>query len=40
MSEQGVTRLRELKAENSRLKRIKADQNLDIQIMKDVIGKK
>lgn len=40
MSEQEMVRLRELEAENSRLKRIVADQSLDIQIMKDVISKK
>ncbi len=40
MSEQELVRLRELEAENSRLKRIVADQSLDIQIMKDVISKK
>jgi len=40
MSEQELGRLRELETENSRLKRIIADQSLDIQIMKDVISKK
>jgi putative transposase len=40
MSEQELSRLRELETENARLKRIVADQSLDIQIMKDVISKK
>jgi len=40
MSEQDLSRLRELETENARLKRIVADQSLDIQIMKDVISKK
>jgi putative transposase len=40
MSEQELARLRELETENTRLKRIVADQSLDIQIMKDVISKK
>jgi putative transposase len=40
MSEQELARLRELETENARLKRIVADQSLDIQIMKDVISKK
>lgn len=35
-----LKRLRELEQENSRLKRIVADQQLDIQILKDVNSKK
>jgi putative transposase len=33
-------RLRQLEEENQRLKRLVADQALDIQILKDVLGKK
>ncbi len=40
MNEQELARLRELETENARLKRIVADQSLDIQIMKDVLSKK
>jgi putative transposase len=40
MSEQELSRLRELESENARLKRIVADLSLDNQIMKDVISKK
>lgn len=35
-----LQRLRELEQENARLKRIVADQQLDIQILKDVNSKK
>jgi len=35
-----LQRLRELEQENTRLKRIVADQQLDIQILKDVNSKK
>lgn len=35
-----LKRLRELEQENARLKRIVADQQLDIQILKDVNSKK
>jgi len=35
-----LRRLRELEQENSRLKRIVADQALDIQILKDINSKK
>jgi putative transposase len=40
MSEQELSRLRELESENARLKSIVADLSLDNQIMKDVISKK
>jgi putative transposase len=33
-------RLRQLEEENQRLKRLVADQALDIQVLKDVLGKK
>lgn len=33
-------RLRQLEDENQRLKRLVADQALDIQVLKDVLGKK
>lgn len=33
-------RLRELEEENSRLKRIVADQALNLQVLKDVLGRK
>jgi putative transposase len=33
-------RLRQLEEENQRLKRLVADQVLDIQVLKDVLGKK
>jgi len=33
-------RLRELEEENSRLKRIVADQALNLQVRKDVLGRK
>ncbi len=35
-----VRRLKQLEEENNRLKRIVADQTLDIQMLKDVVGKK
>jgi putative transposase len=35
-----LKRLRELEQENARLKKIIANQSLDIDIMKDVISKK
>ncbi|WP_423378775.1 transposase [Burkholderia sp. LMG 32019] len=35
-----VRRLRQLEEENQRLKRLVADQALDIQVLKDVLGKK
>jgi putative transposase len=38
MSEQELGLLRELETENSRLKRMVANQSLDIQSMKDVIS--
>jgi putative transposase len=40
MSEQELHRLRELERENARLRKIVADQTLDIDILKDVISKK
>jgi putative transposase len=40
MSEQELVRLRHLEQENSRLRRLVADQSLDIQILKDVVSKK
>lgn len=40
MDEQELARLRQLESENARLKRLVADQSLDIQILKDVISKK
>jgi putative transposase len=40
LSAEELRRLRELEQENSRLKRIVADQALDIQILKDVNSKK
>jgi putative transposase len=40
LSEDELRRLKELEYENSRLKRIVADQALDIQILKDVNSKK
>jgi putative transposase len=33
-------RLRDLEAENNRLKRLVADQALDITVLKDALGKK
>jgi putative transposase len=35
-----VRRLRELESENSKLKRIVADQQLDISALKDLLGRK
>lgn len=40
MTASDIKRLKELEEENSRLKRIVADQQLDIQILKDVVSKK
>jgi putative transposase len=40
MAEQELVRLRHLEQENARLKRIVADQSLDLQILKDVVSKK
>lgn len=40
MTESDLRRLRELEAENSRLKRMYADLSLDHTILKDVIAKK
>jgi len=40
MSEQELFRLRQLEQENARLRRLVADQSLDIQILKDVVSKK
>jgi putative transposase len=40
MTASDIKRLKELKEENSRLKRIVADQQLDLQILKDVVSKK
>jgi putative transposase len=35
-----VRRLRELESENAKLKRIVADQQLDISALKDLLGRK
>lgn len=40
MSQEELRRLRELEAENARLKRIVAQQALDIDALKDVVSKK
>ncbi len=40
MTASDIKRLKELEEENFRLKRIVADQQLDIQILKDVVSKK
>ena len=40
MSREELPRLRELEAENARLKRIVAQQALDIDALKDVVSKK
>lgn len=40
MNREELRRLRELEAENSRLKRIVAQQALDIDALKDVVSKK
>jgi putative transposase len=40
MSEQELVKLRHLEQENARLRRLVADQSLDIQILKDVVSKK
>jgi putative transposase len=40
MTASDIKRLKELEEENSRLKRIVADQQLDLQILKDVVSKK
>jgi putative transposase len=40
MTASDINRLKELEEENSRLKRIVADQQLDLQILKDVVSKK
>jgi putative transposase len=40
MSREELHRLRELEAENARLKRIVAQQGLDIDALKDVVSKK
>ncbi len=40
MSEQELARLRQLEQDNARLRRIVADQQLDISIMKDLLAKK
>jgi putative transposase len=40
MTASDIKRLKELEEENSRLKRIVADQQLDIQILKEVVSKK
>jgi len=40
MSREELRRLRELEAENTRLKRIVAQQALDIDALKDVVSKK
>lgn len=40
MNEQELARLRQLEQDNARLRRIVADQQLDISIMKDLLAKK
>jgi putative transposase len=40
MTASDIKRLKELEEENSRLKRIVADQQLDLQMLKDVVSKK
>lgn len=40
MSTSDAKRLRELEAENAKLKRLVADQSLDIVVLKDALGKK
>ena len=40
MSESDVQRLRQLEEENRRLKKLVADQALDIQILKEINAKK
>jgi putative transposase len=40
MTASDIKRLKELEEENSRQKRIVADQQLDLQILKDVVSKK
>jgi putative transposase len=40
MTDQELQRLRELERENARLRKIVADQTLDIDILRDVISKK
>lgn len=40
LTESELRRMRELEQENSRLKRLVADQALDIQILKDINSKK
>jgi len=40
MSVADAKRLRELEGENAKLKRLVADQSLDIMVLKDALGKK
>lgn len=40
MKASDAKRLRELEAENAKLKRLVADQSLDIVVLKDALGKK
>lgn len=40
MSTSDAKRLRELEAENAKLKRLVADQSLDIVVLQDALGKK
>jgi putative transposase len=40
MTTSDIKRLKELEEENSRLKRIVANQQLDLEILKDVVSKK
>jgi len=39
MNDSDAQRLKQLEAENARLKRIVADQALNLQVLKDVLGK-